>query len=347
MSDPYATESYDYELPPELIAQRPAEPRDSSRLMVVDRATGAISHHVFRDLPTLLRAHDLLVANRSRVIPARLRGHKLPSGGAVEILLLRNQGDSRWEALVRPGKRLSVGARVGFGDRDAFAEIVDRTEAGGRVVRFLDRLERPLEGETFERWLARVGETPLPPYIREPLDDPGRYQTVYAQVPGSAAAPTAGLHFTPELLFRLREAGIGLAYVVLHVGLDTFRPVEAEDLRQHRIHSEWCELSQPTASRIDAARRVGGRVVAVGTTAVRVLEASGGEPYRGDTRLFIYPGYQFRAVDALITNFHLPRSSLLMLVSAFAGRELVLRAYAEAVAERYRFFSFGDAMLVL
>jgi S-adenosylmethionine:tRNA ribosyltransferase-isomerase len=347
VSDLYATDSYDYELPPELIAQHPVEPRDSSRLMLVDRATGAIAHHVFRDLPTLLRPHDLLVGNRSRVIPARLRGHKLPSGGAVEILLLRNQGDGRWEALVRPGKRLSVGTRVGFGDRDAFAEIVDRTEAGGRVVRFLDRHDRPLDGEPFERWLGRVGEMPLPPYIKEPLGDPERYQTVYAQVPGSAAAPTAGLHFTPALLFRLREAGIGLTNVVLHVGLDTFRPVETDDLRQHRIHSEWCELPESTAARIAAARRAGGRIVAVGTTAVRVLETSGGEPYQGDTRLFIYPGYQFRAVDALITNFHLPRSSLLMLVSAFAGRELVLRAYAEAVAERYRFFSFGDAMLIL
>jgi S-adenosylmethionine:tRNA ribosyltransferase-isomerase len=343
----YQTAGYDYELPPELIAQRPIEPRDAARLMVVDRASGVIQHRIFRDLPQLLRPHDLLVANRSRVIPARLHGNKLPSGGAVEILLLRSQGHGRWESLVRPGKRLTVGTRIGFGDREGFAEIVDRTEAGGRVVRFVDRSGEIMDDERFSRWLAGVGEMPLPPYIRERLDDPERYQTVYAQVPGSAAAPTAGLHFTRELLFRLREAGIGLAHVTLHVGLDTFRPVESEDLREHHIHSEWCEVTEGTIARIDAARRAGGRVVAVGTTAVRVLESAGSKPLSGDTRLFIYPGYRFNAVDALVTNFHLPRSSLLMLISAFAGRDLVRRAYEEAVAERYRFFSFGDAMLIL
>ena len=346
MSD-LETAAYDYALPPELIAQRPAEPRDSSRLMVVDRATGAIDHRAFRDLPGLLRPHDLLVANRSRVIPARLHGHKLPSGGAVEILLLCARADGAWESLVRPGKRLAVGTRVGFGGRAVFAEIVDRTEAGGRVVRFVDSGGETLAGERFDRWLRDVGEMPLPPYIHERLEDPERYQTVYAQAPGSAAAPTAGLHFTPELLFRLREAGIGLTHVTLHVGLDTFRPVETDDVREHHIHSEWCELTGATATRIEAARRSGGRLVAVGTTSVRVLETSGAAPYSGDTRLYIYPGHRFRAVDAMITNFHLPRSSLLMLVSAFAGRELMLRAYEVAVAERYRFFSFGDAMLIL
>jgi S-adenosylmethionine:tRNA ribosyltransferase-isomerase len=343
----YQTERYDYELPSELIAQRPAEPRDSSRLMVVDRATGTIEHRAFRELPALLAPRDLLVANRSRVIAARLHGSKLPTGGAVEILLLRVRGDGAWDALVRPGKRLAVGTRIGFGDREVFAEIVDRTELGGRAVRFVDRAGGRLGGAAFERWLDAHGQVPLPPYIREPLADPERYQTIYAQEPGSAAAPTAGLHFTPDLLFALRERGVGLAHLTLHVGLDTFRPVEVDDLREHHIHSEWCELAEPTAQRIATARRVGARVVAVGTTAVRVLETSGGEPYRGDTRLFIYPGYRFRIVDGLITNFHLPRSSLLMLVSAFAGPALIRRAYEVAVAERYRFFSFGDAMLIL
>jgi S-adenosylmethionine:tRNA ribosyltransferase-isomerase len=343
----FQTESYDYELPPELIAQRPVEPRDSSRLMVVDRASRTVEHRAFRDLPALLAPRDLLVANRSRVIAARLHGSKLPTGGAVEILLLRARGDGTWDALVRPGKRLSVGTRIGFGDREVFAEIVDRTEFGGRSVRFVDRAGGGLGAVAFERWLDAHGQMPLPPYIREPLADPERYQTIYAQEPGSAAAPTAGLHFTPELLFALRERGVGLAHLTLHVGLDTFRPVEVEDLREHHIHSEWCELAEPTAQRIATTRRLGGRVVAVGTTAVRVLETSGGQPYRGDTRLFIYPGHEFRAVDALITNFHLPRSSLLMLVSAFAGTELVRHAYAVAVEERYRFFSFGDAMLIL
>lgn len=343
----YSTVAYDYELPPELVAQRPAEPRDGSRLMVIDRASGTISHQVFRELPSLLAPYDLLVANRSRVIAARLQGSKLPTGGAVEILLLRSRGAGKWESLVRPGKRVAVGTRVGFGGRDVFAEIVDRTDAGGRVVRFMGRDGAPLDGEPFDRWLASTGEVPLPPYIRERLDDPERYQTIYAQEPGSAAAPTAGLHFTPELLFRLRERGVGLAHVTLHVGLDTFRPVEAEDLREHRIHSEWCQMTEATAARIGSARRAGGRVVAVGTTAVRVLETSGGAPFEGDTRLFLYPGRAFRAVDAMVTNFHLPRSSLLMLVSAFAGRALVRRAYEEAVRERYRFFSFGDAMLIL
>ncbi|HEY3111749.1 MAG TPA: tRNA preQ1(34) S-adenosylmethionine ribosyltransferase-isomerase QueA [Chloroflexota bacterium] len=343
----YQTESYDYELPSELIAQRPLEPRDSSRLMVVDRARQTIEHRVFRDLPGLLVPRDLLVGNRSRVIAARLRGSKLPTGGAVEILLLRARGDGAWDALVRPGKRLSVGTRVGFGDREVFAEIVDRTEFGGRAVGFVDRAGRRLAPRAFERWLDAHGQMPLPPYIQEPLADPERYQTVYARAPGSAAAPTAGLHFTPELLFKLRDRGVGLVQVTLHVGLDTFRPVEVEDLREHQIHSEWCELAEPTAERIATARRVEARVIAVGTTAVRVLETSGGQPYRGDTRLFIYPGYRFRVVDALITNFHLPRSSLLMLVSAFAGRELIRQAYDVAIAERYRFFSFGDAMLIL
>ena len=343
----YATDAYDYDLPAELIAQQPIEPRDAARLLVVDRSSGRIEHRVFRDLPDLLRPGDLLVANRSRVIPARLHGHRLPTGGAAELLLLRARGGGAWEALVRPAKRLQVGSRIGFGGRDVFAEVVERGEAGGRVVRFVGADGRPVEGPAFDRWLAGFGETPLPPYIKTPLADPERYQTIYAREPGSAAAPTAGLHFTPELLFRLRERGVDLVHVTLHVGLDTFRPVEVEDLREHRIHAEWCQLGAATAERIAASRRRGGRVVAVGTTAVRVLETSRGEPYEGDTRLFIYPGHRFQVVDALITNFHLPRSSLLMLVSAFAGRELVRRAYAVAVEQRYRFFSFGDAMLIV
>jgi S-adenosylmethionine:tRNA ribosyltransferase-isomerase len=341
--DDLRTDSYDYALPPELIAQQPVEPRDASRLMVVDRASGRIEHHLFRDLPSLLAPGDLLVANRSRVIPARLRGHRLPTGGAAELLLLRARGQGHWEALVRPGKRLAVGSRIGFGEREVFAEIVARGDAGGRVVRFVDGRGDAIEDAAFDRWLAAVGQMPLPPYIRAPLGDRERYQTVYAREPGSAAAPTAGLHFTPELLLRLRDRGIEMAHVTLHVGLDTFRPVEVEDVREHRIHAEWCELTEPTAARIARAERV----VAVGTTAVRVLETSGGRPYRGDTRLFLYPGRELAVVDGLITNFHLPRSSLLMLVSAFAGRELVRRAYELAVAERYRFFSFGDAMLIL
>jgi S-adenosylmethionine:tRNA ribosyltransferase-isomerase len=341
--DDLRTDSYDYTLPPELIAQQPVEPRDAARLMVVDRASGRIEHRVFRDLPALLSPGDLLVANRSRVIPARLRGHRVPTGGAAELLLLRQRGQGHWEALVRPGKRLAVGSRISFGERGVFAEIVARGDAGGRVVRFVDARGEAIEGAAFDRWLSAVGEMPLPPYIRAPLDDPERYQTVYARESGSAAAPTAGLHFTPELLLRLRDRGIDMAHVTLHVGLDTFRPVEVDDVREHRIHAEWCELTEPTAAKIARA----ARVVAVGTTAVRVLESSHGRPYRGDTRLFLYPGVTFGVVGALVTNFHLPRSSLLMLVSAFAGRELVLRAYAAAVAERYRFFSFGDAMLIL
>ena len=356
----FAIEAYDYALPSELIAQTPVEPRDASRLMVIHRASGAIEHKQFRDLPSLLSPRDLLVVNRSRVIPARLRGRKLPSGGGVEILLLRRREGGIWDALVRPGRRLTVGTRVGFGERGAYAEIVGQTEYGGRQVRFLDGTDRILEGAPFDQWLQHVGDVPLPPYINEPLDDPERYQTIFAQEIGSAAAPTAGLHFTPELLFRLRDRGIGTADVTLHVGLDTFRPVETEDLRDHVIHSEWCEMSAIAGSRISTARRVGGRVVAVGTTSVRVLESAATQwlhekeftnqrdpGYRGDTRLFIYPGYRFQLVDAMITNFHLPRSSLLMLVSAFAGLDLIRRAYQEAIAERYRFYSFGDAMLIL
>jgi len=363
---------YDYHLPPELIAQTPIEPRDSSRLLVVDRAAQSLEQRVFRDITAYLRPGDLLVANQSRVLPARLLGVKEGSGGQVELLLLAiraDRGEDHWEALARPGRRIHAGQRLLFGDGLLVAEVMETTPSGGRIVRLVAR-----EGTVAEA-LERVGRMPLPPYIHTPLADTERYQTVYARVPGSAAAPTAGLHFTPELLAQVEAQGVGLAYVTLHIGLDTFRPVAEKDLSQHVMHSEAIELDAETAARINATRRAGGRIVAVGTTAVRTLEGvakltaeaqgtgEGGAagdptlsndeagdivmPYRGRTDLFITPGYQFRAVDAMITNFHLPKSTLLALVSAFAGRDLILRAYHEAIAARFRFYSFGDAMLIL
>lgn len=352
------TADFDYELPESYIAQRPAEPRDSARLMVVERATGAIEHRIFREIGEYLRAGDLLVANESRVIPARLFARKVPDGdggrigGRVELLLLSRQDELTWEALVR-GRKTPVGTRLAVyrpGREDdppaLLGEVVSWTEAGGRLIRW----ERPIEP-----LLDELGVVPLPPYIHAPLHDPERYQTVYARTPGSVAAPTAGLHFTPELLASLRRQGVEVAFVNLEIGLDTFRPVRTERVEEHRIHTERCSLSPQVAAQINLARREGRRVIAVGTTSVRVLETaarSGGKgqvvrPFSGRTDLFIYPGFEFRVVDALITNFHLPRSSLLMLVSAFAGRELILRAYEEAKREGYRFFSFGDAMLIL
>ncbi len=354
---PLSIDAFDYTLPPELIAQTPIEPRDASRLLVVHRDTGALEHRLFREIGAYLRPGDLLVANRSRVIPARLRGIKDQTGGAVELLLLAVRSDlgtDCWEALVRPGRRVREGQRLIFGDGALTAEVISRAAGGGRVVRL-----RAADGDVASA-LARVGTVPLPPYIRAPLSNPERYQTVYARVPGSAAAPTAGLHFTPELLAALRAQGVGLAYVTLHIGLDTFRPIEESDVAQHHIHSEEIELDAETAERINVARRAGGRIVAVGTTAVRVLESAARRaaeqarasdnvvvPLRGPTSLYIIPGHRFRAVDVMITNFHLPRSTLIVLVSAFAGRELILHAYAEAVKDRYRFYSFGDAMLLL
>ncbi len=350
---------FEYNLPSDLIAQEPAEPRDASRLMVVERATGTISHHIFRDLPRLLRPGDLLVHNESRVIPARLFARK-PTGGRVEVLLLRPRSETVWEVLVR-GQAVRVGGRLevldgpGGAPTGAGAEVLEEGERGLRVLAF-DRPALPLA--------EAVGQTPLPPYIHRPLADPERYQTVYARTPGSAAAPTAGLHFTPELLLRLRERGVESVFVTLHVGLDTFRPIEAERPEKHRIHAEFCRLPPEAAERINRARMEGRRIIAVGTTSVRVLEtaglaAVGGAadaescpwraviPYEGLTDLFIYPGFRFRVVDGLITNFHLPRSTLLLLVAAFCGKELMDRAYAEAVRLRYRFYSFGDAMLIL
>jgi S-adenosylmethionine:tRNA ribosyltransferase-isomerase len=354
------TADFDYDLPPELIAQTPIEPRDASRLMMVDRSTGKITHHHFHDLPGFLRPGDLLVHNESRVIPARLFARK-PTGGRVEILLLRQRAGDTWETLVggkrvRPGMRLTLLDSPGGESTNATAEVVEAGERGMRVLAF-DRPVLPLAGE--------VGATPLPPYIHTPLENAERYQTIYARVPGSAAAPTAGLHFTPELLHELREMGVKSTFVNLHIGMDTFRPVSEEHVEEHRMHTEHASLTEKAAAQINQTRAAGGRVVAVGTTSVRVLESASQrvsesanqritnhaspivQPFDGPTDLFITPGYEFRAVDVLITNFHLPRSTLLMLVAAFAGKDLLDRAYAEAIRERYRFYSFGDAMLIL
>ena len=333
------TSDFDYDLPPELIAQIPIEPRDAARLLQLDRSSGVLGHFHFYQLPDLLRPGDLLVANESRVIPARIFAHKAETGGAVEILLLRRLDEVTWQALVR-SHRVHVGTqnevRPGL-----IAEVVELSATGERVLRF----NQPIDAR-----LSELGVMPLPPYIHAPLHDPERYQTIYAQTLGSAAAPTAGLHFTPRLLEQLRTRDIHMIYVTLHVGLDTFKPVETEVIEQHHIHTEYMELTEDVAARIRLAKAEGRRVIAVGTTSVRVLETAGERSlsaFRGDTRLFIYPGFQFRVIDGLITNFHLPKSSLLMLVAAFAGKEKIDRAYAEAIARQYRFYSFGDAMLIL
>jgi S-adenosylmethionine:tRNA ribosyltransferase-isomerase len=353
------TKDYDYELPPELIAQQPVEPRDAARLMVIHRATGQIEHRVFRDIVEYLRPGDLLVANDTRVIPARLFARKVPTGGRVELLLLNRRDTVTWEVLVG-GKRVRQGTRLAVrGPEEAdesvvlSAEVMKVLDGPRRLVRF----DRPVE----QVW-DQVGVVPLPPYVHEPLRDPERYQTVYARVEGSAAAPTAGLHFTPELMVKLRDMGVEFAFVTLHIGLDTFRPVTEERVDEHKMHSEYCELSPQVAEQVNRAKLAGRRVIAVGTTAVRTLETAAlkavevvGDScpwqtvaaFAGWTDLFIYPGFRFRVVDAMITNFHLPRSTLILLVSAFAGRELILRAYRAAVRERYRFYSFGDATLIL
>jgi len=392
---------FDYYLPQELIAQTPIEPRDASRLLVVHRASGMLEHHHFYEIGAYLRPGDLLIANQSRVLPARLLGRRAETGGVVEVLLLAERADlgpDHWETLVRPGRRLREGACIVFGDELAcapaplassaplvpargtttlpqhtplYAEILQRTEAGGRIVRFFvdpapsaptiheEAVSSPEESTEVRQLIERLGRMPLPPYIHEPLADPERYQTVYARISGSAAAPTAGLHFTTQLLEQLRRQGVRVGFVTLHVGLDTFKPVEREDVSEHKMHSEAIELDAPTAELINETRRAGGRIIVVGTTSVRVLESvervagfqEGSqariEPYRGHTRLFITPGYRFRIVNAMITNFHLPRSTLLLLVSAFAGKRLIEKAYQEAIRERYRFFSFGDAMLLI
>ena len=359
------TSDFDYHLPPQAIAQTPAEPRDSSRLLVLNRQTGTLSHRIFRDIVEFLRPGDLLVLNQTRVIPARIFAHKA-TGGRVELLLLRREDTLTWEALVG-GKRLTAGKTLTV-ENGPQVEILEVLDGSRRRIRF----QTPIEA-----YLPQIGHMPLPPYIHTELKDPERYQTVYSHEPGSAAAPTAGLHFTPELLNALQAMGVRLAYVTLHVGLDTFAPVTEDDPAEHKIHTEWCELPQATADAINETRAAGGRVVAVGTTSVRTLESAGKasilddsrldnsifdktlsnpeyrisnfrvSPFSGYTSIFIIPGYTFKVVDAMITNFHLPKSTLLMLVSAFARRETMLHAYQTAIEEGYRFFSFGDAMLIL
>lgn len=339
------TADFDYELPERLIAQTPAEPRDHSRLLVVHRKDQSIEHRHFYDVIDYLHPGDALVINETRVIPARLTGVKEETGVPVEVLLLRRENTSDWEALVRPGRRLKPGTFCSFGDGALRCEILENVpETGGRMVRF------HFDG-VFEELLDRLGEMPLPPYIHEKLENPERYQTVYAKEEGSAAAPTAGLHFTPELLERIRAKGITVVPVLLHVGLGTFRPVQVENVETHEMHSEFCQVTPEAAETLNAVRKAGGRIVCVGTTSVRTLETMAEEDGTiragaGETRMFIYPGVRIKAVDALITNFHLPQSTLLMLVSAFIGREQTLSIYREAVRENYRFFSFGDAMLI-
>lgn len=333
---------FDYELPEERIAQFPCEPRDHSRLLKVNMDTGELVHQHFYDLLDDVEAGDLLVFNDTRVIPARLIGAK-PTGGKVEVFLLTRLDADRWEVLVKPGKKARIGQEIIFGD-ELRCTVEDNTDFGGRIVRF------DYEG-IFEEVLDRLGETPLPPYIKEKLADKERYQTVYARENGSAAAPTAGLHFTKEMLAKLEEKGVNLAFVTLHVGLGTFRPVNVENILEHVMHKEYYSVSAEAAEAIRRTREAGGRVVAVGTTAVRTLESAADEdgtitPKTGWTQIFIYPGYRFKVVDALVTNFHLPKSTLLMLVSALSSRELMLKAYKVAVEEKYRFFSFGDAMFL-
>jgi S-adenosylmethionine:tRNA ribosyltransferase-isomerase len=337
------TADFDYYLPPECIAQVPIEPRHASRLMVLDRTQPDLQHSTFWEIGSFLRPGDLLVINETRVIPARLYAHKLPGGGRVELLLLKRKDEHTWEVL-GGGKGLHTGRRLQIVN-GPLAEVVSQLEGARRLVRFAE----PVEG-----YLPGAGNVPLPPYIHTPLADPERYQTVYSQAPGSAAAPTAGLHFTPQLMDHLQQQGVNFSRITLHVGLDTFAPVTEADPTQHVIHTEWCELSPASANQINQAYRLGGRIIAVGTTSVRTLESAaelkqGNDrvgAFCGPTNLFILPGYHFQATDAMITNFHLPRSTLLMLVSAFAGRERILETYQSAVQAGYRFYSFGDAMLV-
>ena len=338
------TSDFDFYLPEELIAQTPLERRDTSRLLTLDKQTGETTHRHFYELPQLLRPGDCLVLNNSRVLPARLIGHRLPGGGACEVLLLTDKGDGLWECLVRPGRKLRKGTRLSFGNGELTAEIVEQLEEGGRLIRF------DYEG-IFLETLERLGKMPLPPYIKAELSDPERYQTVYSREVGSAAAPTAGLHFTRALLEQVQEMGVKVCYVTLHVGLGTFRPVKEEEITDHEMHSEYCMISAETAETINRTKREGGRVICVGTTSCRTIESWAAEDgtlkeCAGWTNIFIYPGYRFKALDCLITNFHLPESTLIMLVSALAGREHVLAAYKEAVEQRYRFFSFGDAMFI-
>lgn len=334
-----------FDLPEELIAQDPLEDRASSRLLVLDKETGEVEHHIFKEIPNYLERGDCLVLNNTKVIPARLLGCKKDTGAAVEVLLLKRQDKDVWETLVKPGKKAKPGTRLTFGDGLLEAEVLETVEEGNRLIRFF------YDG-IFEEVLDRLGEMPLPPYITHKLQDKNRYQTVYAKYEGSAAAPTAGLHFTKELLSQIEEKGVKIAYVTLHVGLGTFRPVKAENILEHHMHSEYYQISEEAAEKINDTKRNGGRIICVGTTSCRTVESAADEngfvkAGCGNTEIFIYPGYRFKVLDALITNFHLPESTLVMLVSALAGRENVLRAYEKAIEERYRFFSFGDAMLIV
>lgn len=338
------TSDFYYDLPKELIAQTPLERRDGSRLLTLNRETGETQHHHFYELPEFLTPKDCLILNDSRVLPARLLGQRLPGGGASELLLLIDRGDRVWECLARPGKKLRPGTKLSFGNGELTAEVLEEVAGGNRLVRF------DYEG-IFLEVLEHLGKMPLPPYIKAELQDQERYQTVYSRVLGSAAAPTAGLHFTQELLEKIAAMGVGIGYVTLHVGLGTFRPVKEDDIESHEMHSEYCVIPQETADLINRTRAGGGRVVCVGTTSCRTLETWAAEDgtmraSAGWTDIYIYPGYRFKVMDALITNFHLPESTLVMLVSAFAGREKILSAYEEAVREKYRFFSFGDAMFI-
>ncbi|MBM6948985.1 tRNA preQ1(34) S-adenosylmethionine ribosyltransferase-isomerase QueA [Mordavella massiliensis] len=337
-------QDFSFDLPQELIAQDPLKDRAGSRLLVLDKETGAVSHHVFREIKEYLHPGDCLVLNDTKVIPARLIGSKIGTDAKIEILLLKRKEDNIWETLVKPGKKAKPGARISFGDGLLVGEVVDVVEEGNRLVRFT------YDG-IFEEILDRLGQMPLPPYITHQLEDKNRYQTVYAKHSGSAAAPTAGLHFTPELLEEIKAKGVEIASVTLHVGLGTFRPVKADNILEHHMHSEFYQIEASEAEKINRAKAAGGQIICVGTTSCRTIEsAADGDGYlragSGWTDIFIYPGYRFKILDCLITNFHLPESTLLMLVSALAGREHVLAAYEEAVRERYRFFSFGDAMLI-
>lgn len=338
------TSDFYYDLPKELIAQTPIAKRDESRLMTLNRVTGETEDHHFFDLPQFLTPKDCLILNDSRVLPARLLGQRLPGGGACEVLLLIDRGNQTWECLVRPGKKMRPGTKLTFGNGELTAEVTEEIEGGNRLVHF------NFEG-IFLEVLERLGKMPLPPYIKKELQDQERYQTVYSRVLGSAAAPTAGLHFTKELLKKIKDMGVKIGYVTLHVGLGTFRPVREDDIESHEMHQEYCIISQETADLINRTRANGGRVVCVGTTSCRTLESWAAEDgtmkaAAGWTGIYIYPGYKFKVMDALITNFHLPESTLIMLVSAFADREKILAAYKKAVQERYRFFSFGDAMFI-
>lgn len=335
---------FDYYLPEDLIAQKPLYPRDASRMLVLNRETGQVEHRMFTDIVAYLKPGDVLVLNDTRVIPARLYGRRSDTGGKIEVVLLKRLSVDQWEVLVKPGKRASIGTLIEFGEGEIRAKVIQRTDAGGRLLEF------EYEG-LFEHLLDKAGNMPLPPYIKERLEDRERYQTVYSRIEGSSAAPTAGLHFTPRLLSIIEKSGVEIVKLLLHVGLGTFRPVTSETVEEHTMHSEYFEIKEDTAQKINRARQSGKRIVAVGTTTVRTLEtvAQDGNivPGSGWTDIFIYPGYQFKAVDVLLTNFHLPKSTLLMLVSAFAGVDNVRQAYNSAVKNRYRFFSFGDAMLIV